>query len=212
MGLLRPGDEFIHCTGLTDDSWKLIRDGGGHVSLSVQLEMAMGQGLPAIQEALDHGVRPSLSSDHGATVAQDPFSMMRATFTFQHYQLFRREFSGEKNLPPRLSPREVLEFATIEGARCANLDSRIGTLTPGKDADIVMLRTDRLSIWPLTNAPGIVANLMNPSHVEGVFIAGKVRKWRGDLVGVDAPRVMRIVREARDAVLRRAGFQTNLLG
>jgi cytosine/adenosine deaminase-related metal-dependent hydrolase len=212
MGLLRPGDEFIHCTGLNDDSWKLIRDSGGHVSLSVQLEMAMGQGLPAIQEALDHGVRPSLSSDHGATVAQDPFSMMRATFTFQHYQLFRRQFSGEQNLPPRLSPREVLEFATIEGARCANLESRIGTLTPGKDADIVMLRTDRLSIWPLTNAPGIVANLMNPSHVDAVFIAGKVHKWRGDLVGVDAPRVMRIVAEARDAVLRRAGFQTNLLG
>jgi 5-methylthioadenosine/S-adenosylhomocysteine deaminase len=212
MGLLRPGDEYIHCTGLNDDSWKLIRDTGGHVSLSVLIEMAMGQGLPAIQEALDHGVRPSLSSDHGATVAQDFFSVMRSTFSFQHYQLFRRQFAGEQNLPPRLSPREVLEFATIEGARCANLDSRIGTLTPGKDADIVMLRTDRLSVWPLNNAPGIVVNLMNPSHVDAVLIAGKVRKWRGELVGVDAPRVMQLVREARDAVVRRVGFATNLLG
>src|ERR1700732_252769 len=61
-GLLRPGDEYIHCTHLNDAAWRLIKDTGGHVSLSVQIEMAMNQGLPAIQEALDHGVRPSLSS------------------------------------------------------------------------------------------------------------------------------------------------------
>ena len=74
-----------------------------------------------------------------------------------------------------------------------------------------MLRTDRLSVWPLNNAPGVVVNLMNPSHVDAVFIAGKVRKWRGDLVGLDTPRVMRLVQDARDAVLRRAGFQSDLL-
>jgi len=55
-------------------------------------------------------------------------------------------------------------------------------------------------------------NLMNPSHVETVLIAGKVKKWRGNLVGVDVARVLRLVGEARDAVLRRAGFQANLLG
>jgi cytosine/adenosine deaminase-related metal-dependent hydrolase len=211
-GLLRPGDEYIHCTHLNDDAWRLIRDTGGHVSLSNQIEMAMGQGLPAIQQALDHGVRPSLSSDHGCTVAQDFFSVMRSTFTLQHLQLFQRAFAGEQNLPPRLSPRDVLEFATIEGARCANLESQVGTLTPGKDADIVMLRTDRLSVWPLNNAPGMVVNLMNPSHVDAVFIAGKIKKWRGNLVGVDMPRVLRLVQEARDAVVRRARFPTNLLG
>jgi len=178
-GLLRPGDEYIHCTHLNDQAWRLIRDSGGHVSLSTQIEMAMGQGLPAIQQALDHGVRPSLSSDHGATVAQDFFSALRSTFTLQHLQLFQRALAGEKNLPPRLTSRDMLEFATIGGARCANLESKIGTLTPGKDADIVMLRTDRLSVWPLNNAPGMVVNLMNPSHVDSVFIAGKVKSGAG---------------------------------
>jgi cytosine/adenosine deaminase-related metal-dependent hydrolase len=211
-GLLRPGDEYIHCTHLNDDAWNLIRDTGGHISLSTEIEMAMGQGLPSIQEALDHGVRPSLSSDHGATLAQDFFSVMRATFTLQHLQLFQRAFKGEQNLPPRLSPRDMLEFATIEGARCANLEAKVGTLTPGKDADIVLLAADRISTWPLNNAPGVVVNLMNPSHVESVFIAGKPKKWRGNLVGVDVPRVLRLAAEARDRVLRRAGFQTNLLG
>jgi cytosine/adenosine deaminase-related metal-dependent hydrolase len=106
----------------------------------------------------------------------------------------------------------VLEFATVEGARCANLDGKVGTLSPGKDADIVVLRADRLDVWPLNNAPGAVVNLMNPSHVETVFIAGKVRKWRGNLVGVDATRVRQLMQESRDAVLRRAGFEMNLLG
>jgi 5-methylthioadenosine/S-adenosylhomocysteine deaminase len=211
-GLLRPGDEYIHCTHLNDAAWGLIRDTGGHISLSTQIEMAMGQGLPAIQTALDHGVRPSLSSDHGATLAQDFFTVMRSTFTLQHLQLFQRAFNGEQNLPRRLSPRDLLEFATIEGARCANLESKVGTLTPGKEADIVLLAADRISVWPLNNAPGAVVNLMNPSHVETVFIGGKVKKWRGNLVGVDVPRLLELVAEARDRVLRRAGFQMNLLG
>ena len=77
---------------------------------------------------------------------------------------------------------------------------------------IVMLKADRLNVWPLNNAPGAVVNLMNPSNVDTVFIAGKVRKWRGNLVGVDVPRVLRLVQEARDAVVRRAGFQTSLFG
>jgi 5-methylthioadenosine/S-adenosylhomocysteine deaminase len=211
-GLLRAGDEYIHCTGLNDAAWRLIRDTGGRISLSVEIEMAMGQGLPAIQEALDHGVRPSLSSDHGATVAQDFFSVMRAVFTLQHLQLFRREFSGEQNLPRRLSPRDMLEFATIEGARCASLDGKVGTLTPGKEADIVLLAADRISVWPLNNAVGAVVNLMNPSQVETVLIGGKVKKWRGSLVGVDQQRVMRLAADARDALLRRANFPMNLLG
>jgi cytosine/adenosine deaminase-related metal-dependent hydrolase len=174
--------------------------------------MTMGQGLPAIQDALDHGVRPSLSSDHGATVAQDFFSVMRAVFMLQHLQYFQRAFAGEQNLPRRLSPRDMLEFATIEGARCANLESRIGSLKPGKDADLVLLAADRISVWPLNNAPGVVVNLMNPSQVETVLIAGKVKKWRGSLVGVDVPRVLRLAADARDAVLRRARFAANLLG
>ena len=58
--------------------------------------------------------------------------------------------------------------------------------------------------------PGAVVNLMNPMNVDTVFIAGKVRKWRGSLVGVDLPRVLRLAQEARDGVLRRAGFAANL--
>jgi 5-methylthioadenosine/S-adenosylhomocysteine deaminase len=211
-GLLRPGDEYIHCLGLSDTAWRLIKDTGGRVSLCTQIDMAMGHGTPTIQEALDHGLRPSLSSDHGVEIAQDFFTVMRSTFTFQRNQVFQRARNGEQNLPPLLSCRELLEFATIEGARCANIESKVGTLAPGKEADILLLTTDRLNIWPLNNAPGVVVNQMNPGNVDTVFIAGKVKKWRGNLVGVNVPRVLRLVQDARDAVMRRAGFAMNLFG
>ena len=211
-GLLRPGDEYIHCTHLSDAAWRLLKDTGAQISIAAPIEMAMGHGMPPIQDALDHGIRPSLSSDVDATMAQDPFTLMRSAFTLQRLLLLQRARKGEQNLPPLLTCRDVLEFATIEGARCAGLEHKVGTLTPGKDADIVMLTADRLNVWPLNNAPGAVVNVMNPSNVDTVFIAGKVKKWRGNLVDVDAARVLRVVQEARDAVVRRSGFQMNLLG
>jgi len=211
-GLLREGDEFIHCAHLGEDAWRLIKDSGGRTSHSPPLEMAMGHGMPAIQQALDHGLRPSLSSDHSATVAQDMFGIMRTAFELQRLSLLQRARNNERNLPPLLSPREVLEFATIAGARCARIDRKIGTLTPGKEADLVILRADVLDVWPHNNAYSTVVSLMNPGHVEGVFIAGKLKKWRGRLVGVDEARVRQLVTESRDFVLQRGRFPLNLLG
>jgi 5-methylthioadenosine/S-adenosylhomocysteine deaminase len=211
-GVLREGDAFIHTTHLNDEAWQMIKEIGGRISMSPPLEMAMGHGMPAIQEALDRGVRPSLSSDHGTTVAQDMFSIMHTAFNLQRLFVQQRMRRNEPNLPPLLTCRDVLGFATAAGARFALLDHKIGTLAPGKEADLLILRADRFDLWPLNNAPSVVANLMNPSHVEAVFIAGKVKKWRGNLVGVDAARVMRLARESRDAVMQRASFKVELLG
>jgi 5-methylthioadenosine/S-adenosylhomocysteine deaminase len=210
-GQLRPDVEFIHCTGLSEAAWQAIAANGVHVSLAVPIEMAMRHGMPPIQEALDHGIRPSLSSDVDTNLTQDPFTQMRSTFTLQRALVNERALAGEQDLPPLLTVRDVLGFATIEGARGAHLDRKIGTLTPGKEADVVLLRTDRFNVWPLNNAAGAVVNLMDPSNVDTVFIAGQVKKWRGSLVDVDVPRVLRMVQEARDAVVRRSGFQLNLL-
>jgi cytosine/adenosine deaminase-related metal-dependent hydrolase len=172
----------------------------------------MAHGYPATQDALDRGIRPSLSSDHGTTVAQDAFSMMRTTFNLQRLGVLQRRRRKEENVPPLITCRDVLDFATLQGARCANLDHKVGTLTPGKEADIVMLRADRVDVWPLNNAPSLVANFMNPSHVENVFIAGRVKKWRGQLVGVDVPRVLRLAQNARDALMHRTNHQIDVLG
>ncbi len=211
-GVLREGDLFIHCTHLNDEAWRMIKDTGGRISMSPPLEMAMAHGMPSVQDALDRGIRPSLSSDHGTTVGQDCFSMMRTTFNLQRLRVLQRRRDGEKDTPPLLTCRDVLDFATLQGARCANIDSKVGTLTPGKEADILVLRADRIDIWPLNNAPSVVANFMNPGHVESVFIGGKPKKWRGNLVGVDVPRVLRRAQEARDALMKRTNHPMDLLG
>lgn len=206
-GVIRDGDEFIHCTHLTQEAWNVISDSGGRTSHSVPLEMAMGHGTPAIQEALNNGVRPSLSGDHATTVGMDMFGMMRAAFGMQRVIVHQRSRNGEERVPPLVTPRQVLEFATINGARVANLDHRIGTLTPGKDADLLMLRADRLDVWPVNNAYAAVVNQMSAVHVDTVFVAGKARKWRGHLTGVDQEHVRDLVQRSRDVVLSRAGYK-----
>jgi 5-methylthioadenosine/S-adenosylhomocysteine deaminase len=209
-GLLRAGDEFIHLLHMPAEPLQLIKDSGCHVSLSTAIEMTMGHGVPAIQKVLDVGLQPSLSSDHAVTLSSDMFSMMRTTGVVQRYGVFEREKANPQNAPKLLTCREILAFGTINGARCANIDAKVGSLTPGKEADLLMLTADSIDIWPLNNAYGAVVNLMGPGHVEAVFIAGKVKKWRGNLVGVDMPRVLRSMQEARDGVLRRANFPLDL--
>jgi 5-methylthioadenosine/S-adenosylhomocysteine deaminase len=105
----------------------------------------------------------------------------------------------------------VLELATIEGARVAHLDHKVGSLTPGKEADIILLRTDDSNVFPLNNAPGAVVMLMDTGNVDTVFIAGKIMLWKGRLVSVDLRKLRRLADQARDGILARAGYRRNLL-
>ena len=211
-GLMKADNEYIHCTQLTKAAWKYIADSGGHVSIATAIEMQMQHGMPPIQEALDHGIMPSLSVDVETNMAADMFTVMRSTFTLHRALLNEKVLAGERNVPPLLTVRQVLEMATIQGARDAHLDKKIGTLTPGKDADLIMLRTDTINVVPLNNAAGAVVTLMDTSNVDTVFIAGKLMKRNGQLVGVDLGKIRRAVEASREAVLTRAGVKPNRLG
>src|SRR6202521_5846224 len=211
-GLLGPDNQYIHCTQLNEATWKLIADSGGKVSIAPAIEMQMRHGMPPFQTALDHGIRPSLSVDVECNMTADVFSIMRAAFTLQRALLNDRALAGEKNLPPLVTCRDVIEFATIAGARVAHLDGKIGTLTPGKEADIILLGTERINIFPLNNVPGTVVTLMDTSNVEHVFIAGKVMKWQGKLVGVDLTGLRRQIEKSRDGLLARTNQTRNFFG
>jgi cytosine/adenosine deaminase-related metal-dependent hydrolase len=209
-GLLGPDNQYIHCTQLNEATWKLIADSGGKVSIAPAIEMQMRHGMPPFQTALDHGIRPSLSVDVECNMTADMFSIMRAAFTLQRALANQRAIGGEKNSPRLLTSRDTIELATIEGARVAHLENKIGTLTPGKEADIVMLATDRINVFPMNNVPGTVVTLMDTSNVENVFIAGQVMKWQGRLVGVDLSRIRRTIDTAREGLLARAKYPRNL--
>jgi 5-methylthioadenosine/S-adenosylhomocysteine deaminase len=210
--LLGPDIEFIHFTQQSESNWKAIADNGVKLSIAPAIEMQMRHGHPPFQEALDHGIRPALSVDVECNMTADFFTMMRSAYTYQRAMINDRVIAGEQNVPPLLTSRDVIELATIEGAKCTHLDSKIGTLTPGKEADIIMLATNRINVFPLNNVPGTIVTLMDTSNVENVFIAGKVVKWQGQLPGVDLNRLGREIEKSRDGILARANYPRDLFG
>ena len=205
-GLLGPDTTYIHCCTLSDEELQMIADTGGTVSLAAPIELQMGHGTPPIQRCLDRGLRPSLSVDVETTMCGDLFAQMRSVLTLQRGQVNERRLRGETDLPRMLTSRDVMEFATIEGARANGLDSMIGTLTPGKQADVIMLRTDRINVLPINDPIGVVVRGMDSSNVDSVFIAGKPKKRHGHLVNVDLDRVTRLAYESRDYVVAKSGF------
>ncbi len=207
-----PDVTYIHAPNLTEDEWRLVADTGGHISIAAPIEMEMGHGVPPVQQALDHGIRPSLSTDVETEMPGDFFTQMRTIFTLQRMQALARRRAGEANAPALLTVRDVMEFATIQGARDNALESKAGTLTPGKEADIIMLRKDTINVMPVNNAYGAVVLGMDSSNVDTVFVGGRARKWRGELVGVDLDRVRRLINESRDYVVSAAGWPQTLFG
>jgi 5-methylthioadenosine/S-adenosylhomocysteine deaminase len=199
-GLLGPDTTYIHCTTLNDDEIQMIVDTGGTVSLASPVEMMMGHGMPPIQKFLDRGLPPSLSVDVETNVPADMFNQMRSVLTLQ------RALAAAGGKSP-VSTRDVLAWATIEGARANGLEARTGSLTPGKQADVVLLRTDRLNVTPLNDPTTAVVAGMDTSNVDTVVIAGRVMKRDGRLLHVDWPAVKRMADASRDHVVEKSGFK-----
>jgi 5-methylthioadenosine/S-adenosylhomocysteine deaminase len=202
---LKSDTTYVHCCTLNDTEWLLIKDSGGTISVASYVEKLMGHGNPPIQKAIDLGIRPSLSVDVETSVPNDLFNQMRSVLTQQKNEIWIRRLDGDKNPPKFLTAREVLEFATVEGARANGLEKKVGSLTPGKEADIILLRTDRLNVMPMNNAVGAVVTSMGPQNVDTVLIAGKVMKRNGQLVGVDMNRIARLGEQAKARVYKAAG-------
>ncbi|HEX2153001.1 MAG TPA: amidohydrolase family protein [Acidimicrobiia bacterium] len=199
-GLLGPDTTYIHCTTLNDTEIQMIVDSGGTVSIATPVEMMMGHGMPPIQKFLDRGLRPSLSVDVETNVPSDMFNQMRSVLGLQ------RSLASTQGKAP-VPMREVLEWATIEGARANGLDHKVGTLTPGKQADIVLLRTDRLNTTPLNDPATSVVVGMDTGNVDTVIIAGRVMKRGGRLLHVDWPTLRRLLDDARDHVVEKSGYR-----
>ncbi|HSJ27497.1 MAG TPA: amidohydrolase family protein, partial [Acidimicrobiia bacterium] len=162
-GLLGPDTTYIHCTTLNDTEIQMIVDSGGTVSLAAPVEMMMGHGLPPIQKFLDRGHAPSLSVDVETNVPSDMFNQMRSVLGLQ------RAIASAEGKDP-VSARDVLHYATVEGAKANGLEAKVGTLSPGKQADIVMLRTDRLNVTPLNDPATAIVVGMDTSNVDTVLI------------------------------------------
>ena len=210
---LGPDTTYIHSCTLTDQELDLIAATGGSFSLAVPIEMQMGHGMPPIQRALDRGIPISLSVDVETNQPTDMFAQMHGAFALQRglknqEHLFRFQIPDpglEEHREKLLTTRDVLKLATIGGANATGLGHKVGTLTPGKQADVLLLDASSINVAPLTNATGAVVLGMDTSNVDSVLIAGKFVKRNGKLVGVNLNQVLKRAQAAHDALLRRVG-------
>jgi len=230
---LGPDNLFIHMTGMSDDGWKAVRDAGAQVSIAFPIEMNMRHGMPPILKMQSLGMEPSLSVDVECTLTADFFTQMRSCMNLQRVVL--NQMILDQGLPPNevdwglppdaaaipwptppagtpapLTTRDVLRFGTMNGAKALRLDGKTGSLTPGKEADIIILDATRINVAPLNQVPGAVVSLMDRTNVETVIVAGKVRKWKGQVLDVDLPHLRRQLEASRDYVFAQAGIPQDL--
>lgn len=207
LGMLGPDITLIHATALTAKAWDHIADAGTRVSLTTTSDAEIGifGAIPPIQIALDRRVRAGLSVDVECSLSSDLFTQMRATYTIQRMLAFHQSESSADG-PEPMSPRRVLEMATVDGAAVNHLQATSGTLSPGKAADLIVIAADDIATMPMNNAPSSVVLGSDTRSVRHVFVDGRVRKWDGSIVGVDVGRLHDQVKASRDRLLRDSGY------
>jgi cytosine/adenosine deaminase-related metal-dependent hydrolase len=204
LGLLGPDTTYIHCTDSTDEELDLIAESGGTASIAPYVEMLMGHGPPPTGKLLARGVRPSLSVDVVSSVPGEMFTQMRTALV--HDRIGEFTDSPDQPFAPSLSYGDVLEFATIDGARACGLEDKVGSLTPGKQADIVLLQTNAINTAPMVDPVGTIVVFADTSNVDTVLVAGKAVKRGGKLVGVDLDRTFAQLEASRNEILSKGGL------
>jgi 5-methylthioadenosine/S-adenosylhomocysteine deaminase len=214
--LAGPDIVYVHLQNAKDDALKAVRDSGGKVSVSVVNEewRTPWRGANAATvRLLRHGILPSLSADTEITSSGDMFSNMRGALQSARYGA-----SNDPGTPAPANPREwnpasvvstrkVLEMATVGGAAPAGLEGRVGMLSPGMQADIVLLRSNHLNYFPVNDAIGAIVVAADTGSVDAVFVAGKAVKFNGRLVNTAlVNRARKLAAESRDYVFARAGI------
>jgi cytosine/adenosine deaminase-related metal-dependent hydrolase len=210
--LLGPDVTFNHCGNLPESTWQNIKKAGVTIDVCPRSDSqyGLGEGFPAYQKALDHGIKPGFSVDNETSYSTDMFMEMRTAFHIQRAAATNRKLNGEANPPAPVSVRDVLECATINGAGCAGLSDKIGALAPGKEADIVMIRADDINLYPSNNAIGTVVAAADRSNIDTVIIGGVIRKQHGKMVGVNMERFRKMADDSRRYLFEKAGYKPDI--
>ncbi|MFF4324407.1 amidohydrolase family protein [Streptomyces sp. NPDC001568] len=201
-GILGPDLTLIHATGLTPAAWRAIGNSGTTIALAPTSDAQIGleTAIPAIDEALSVGVRPGLSIDVEVALASDMFTQMRALHAIQRMRA-ANAVHGTDRQPNRITTHDVLDFATLQGARTNGLADVTGSLTPGKKADLLVIRAEDLNNMPLNDPIGTVVLGSDARNISAVLINGAVRKWNGQVLDVDLPALRDEVHASREHVL-----------
>lgn len=198
---------FIHACTSTDDELRMLADHDAQVSVASSIEAFMpGLGQPATNRMIAAGLRPSLSLDVETSAAGDLFGAMRAALVYQ--QLTRAGAGGmmERDLQnlPTFDSRDLLAFSTINGARACGIDDRTGSITVGKEADLIMIRLTDTNLLPATDVAATIVTAAHSGNVTYVMVAGKVMKSNGVLHQTHS--ISGLAEASRDRIYQRAGL------
>lgn len=189
--LLGPDVLLIHVTNNSPEDLKLLAETKTPVSMSPYTELRTGFGITPVGDFLKAGVPVSFSVDTTILSGNaDMFAIMKAIENIE---------DGREKSEYAISPQRVLEMATIDGARALGLDDRTGSLTPGKRADFILVRTDEVNMIPFTVPARMIVQAAQPSNVDAVVVDGRFLKRHGRLTTVDMGKLRR---EAADTIAR----------
>lgn len=207
-GLLGDDITYVHCNTLADEELRMIADTGGGAAISPEVEMSMGLGYPATGRLIAHGIAPTPSVDVVTHVSGDLFAVMRMAITAERSRLHQEALARDEEITELgLSAEDMLRFATVEAARTLGLDARVGRLAPGMEADVIVVDTSAVGMFPLNNPIGTLVYGTRASDVRNIFVRGTPVKRDGILVGVDLPRLRDLAGSARDRVLEGSGLE-----
>jgi 5-methylthioadenosine/S-adenosylhomocysteine deaminase len=187
--LLGPDINLVHANFLTPDEFRVIANNGSSVSITPEVEMQMGLGLPPTGAALAARANLNIGTDVVTGVSTDMFTQMRFLIQTQR-ALTNETFHQREAMPDRLTitVRQALELATIKSAQCLGLDRRVGSLTPGKEADIVLLRKSDINMRAAADPISAIVLHAGVANVDTVIVGGNVVKQNGKLTYRDLPR------------------------
>ena len=198
-GLLGPDMLLAHCLYISPAERGHLASNRIPVSMSPMSSLRLGMGAPPVNGHLAAGISVSLSLDTTAISAcADVFAAMRVAVGLEAIANQDAE---------ALSPRRALELATIEGARALGLDHLVGSLTVGKRADLMMVRTDALNMAPVHDPAVAIVHSAQPANIDTVMIDGRILKRHGRLTTVDPAAVVQDAAERLGDLCRRAGYQ-----
>jgi 5-methylthioadenosine/S-adenosylhomocysteine deaminase len=203
--LLGPDINLVHANFLTADEFRVVANNGTSVSITPEVEMQMGLGLPPTGPALAARVNLNIGTDIVTGVSTDMFTQMR--FLLQtHRALVNETFHKQETMPDRLTitARQVFELATIRSAQCMGLDRRIGSLSPGKQADVVLLRGTDINMRAVADPITAIVLHAGVGNVDTVIVNGNIVKQDGKLTYRELGR--RLTELERSANRLYAGF------
>lgn len=197
--LLGPDILLVHGNSLNRHELGIVRDYGAAISATPEIEVQMGMGRPILGAALRARAKVGLGVDIVSNIGGDMFHPMRSALVeergLDNDVLFRND-----QIPRRLEfrCRDVIRVATMGGAEAIGLDSRIGSLTPGKKADLVCIRRNSFNTMGALDPEATLVHYATPSDVDSVFVDGRAVKRHGALVGVDAQAIVNRVWASRE--------------